>query len=183
MLHTAERHSCLPLVRQRHHRVVLGHHPTPEVAASTSHRGAVRTGWAFGGARRRTENLVRLSHVQYPGGVGLQLADSDNNGDGPTEFGDDTHIYRTQYTGEAAETLSIAVIKAVAEWLGKPPTDLDPFYDELDPEILDHLYESKNVLESEEADEDEGFLTVTYSGCEVTVFWNGVIEVRAADTP
>lgn len=103
------------------------------------------------------------------------MTDSADNGEFQNEPDDETNTYRTRYKGEADDSLSTAVVKAVAEFLELPPTELDPLYEVFDPEVLDKLYEATGgFVEPEE----EGSLTFTYSRCEVTVFWSGIIEVR-----
>ena len=108
------------------------------------------------------------------------MSNSDNNGDSPDESDNAANSYRSQYESRTDESLSTAVVKAVAELLEKPPTDLDPLYEVVDPVVLNQAYEAiSNFPDSEE----DGSTTFTYSGCEVTVFWNGIIEVQTEDTP
>lgn len=112
--------------------------------------------------------------------AGPQVSNSDNNGDSPDEPDDAANSYRSQYESRTDESLSTAVVKAVAEFLDTPPTDLDPLYEVVDPVVLNQAYEAINTFPDTEED---GSTTFTYSGCEVTVLWNGIIEVQSEATP
>lgn len=74
----------------------------------------------------------------------------------------------TESVTGAASTPSIAVVNAVAAAEGCAPANVpEPLYDAVDPDALDAVVESL----------DEGRLTFTYQGYEVTVGADGSVNL------
>lgn len=62
----------------------------------------------------------------------------------------------------ASESVTVAIIRAVAEATGRDPTDLEPIADVLDPDALEAIYATASADNPIE-------LTFQYEGCTVTV--------------
>ena len=80
----------------------------------------------------------------------------------------------TVRTITGGETVSEAVVDAVADAKGVDPLDLDPLYDTVDPDALDSIFRHASGTASAE-------LTFEMAGCEVLVREAG--EVVVTSTP
>ena len=78
----------------------------------------------------------------------------------------------------APESVSVAVVTAVAEVLDRDPATIGPLYDAIDPDALDRLFASTNTT----ARKGAGQVMFSVEGCEVTVYANGRLEVVDPDT-
>lgn len=67
----------------------------------------------------------------------------------------------------SAITLSEGIIKTVAELSDKPPQDLPPFYDFVDPEAVDRLFSHNHTQQLQ--------LKFRYCGYDITVEADGTI--------
>lgn len=75
---------------------------------------------------------------------------------------------------EQAETISTAVVMAVADRTDRDPTAIGPLFKAIDPDALDRLF----PVDSLEPTALDGRLTFRFEGCFVTVDANGWIEVQ-----
>lgn len=76
--------------------------------------------------------------------------------------------YRLTYDSTLA-TPSVAVVTAVSTVVGVAPLELDPLYESIDGDALDALFSPDCASGSR--------LTFQYSGCEITVGTDDVVEV------
>lgn len=74
------------------------------------------------------------------------------------------------------ETVSEKVVSAVAEETNTDPLSLDPLYTEIDPDVLDALFEG----DGEGFDHSPDRVEFTYSGCEVVVTADGNVRVSSS---
>lgn len=79
----------------------------------------------------------------------------------------------TMTTSTESERFSTAVVEAVAERVGVEPANLEPpLYTAVDPDALDDL------LTSMTADGNDGAVSFSYLGFEVTVHDDGSVELE-----
>lgn len=102
------------------------------------------------------------------------MDNSDSNGF-PGEYDPDANVYRIQYEDQESEPVSTVVAKAVAAFTNTPPDELDPLYDAIDPEALNHLFSFDTHTSQRPADSR---VTFTSNECQITVFWTGLIEIE-----
>ncbi|GAA0510740.1 hypothetical protein SAMN04488066_10978 [Halorubrum aquaticum] len=86
------------------------------------------------------------------------------------EFEEREGLYRVKYDSGQA-TPSFAVITIVSKITGIDPLELDPLYDSIDGDVLDALCTADLPSVSR--------LTFEYTGCEITVGTDDVLEVVA----
>lgn len=86
------------------------------------------------------------------------------------EFDEQEGLCRVTYDPVHAST-SLAVITAVANITGRDPSELEPLQESIDAEAVDALFAADGSSVSQ--------LTFQYSGCEITVEPNDVVEVVA----
>lgn len=86
------------------------------------------------------------------------------------EFEEAEGLYRVKYDSSQTRP-SFAVITIVSNVTGIDPLELDPLYDSIDGDALDALCTADHSSVSR--------LTFQYSGCEITVKTDGVVEVVA----
>lgn len=96
----------------------------------------------------------------------------------PGEYDPDANLYRVYYDDQTSEPVSTVVVKAVAVLTDTPPTELDPLYEVLDPDALNQLYATDEQPAHRQVDSHIAF---AYNGCQVTVFWTGLIEIVPPD--
>jgi hypothetical protein len=84
------------------------------------------------------------------------------------EFDEQEGLYRVKYDSDRA-TPSFAVITVVSNIVGRDPLELDPLYESVDGDALDALCTADLSSVSR--------LTFQYSGYEITVGTDDVIEV------
>lgn len=78
--------------------------------------------------------------------------------------------------GESYESLTRAILEAVADREGTDPVDIDqPLHDVLDPDALNSLFPSTSTERS------DGRVEFTYYGYEVTAYGDGRVHVRESD--
>lgn len=70
------------------------------------------------------------------------------------------------------ESMSAAVVDAIAAADGVEPTDLEPLYEAVDPEALDDLFRTS-----------PGSVTFEFNGYRVTVTSAGDVELRSLTAP
>ena len=83
------------------------------------------------------------------------------------DFDDATDIQRVEYDQTRTPT-SLAVVAAVASCINKDPLVLDPLEEAIDADALDKLLDTGLSV---------GQVCFQYSGCEIRVVGNGVVEV------
>lgn len=86
------------------------------------------------------------------------------------EFDEQRRLYRVTYDPDQAPP-SLAVITAVSKLSGKDPLELESLYTSVDPDALDALFTGDPSSVSR--------LTFQYSGYEITVGHDDVVEVLA----
>lgn len=84
---------------------------------------------------------------------------------------------RNRYDWTRSETVSSAILGAVAEFKGVDPLQLDVLYDVVDPDALDALFSGPRRPSTQSAEK----VTFRFSGTEVTVRDTGSLVVRPAD--
>lgn len=89
-----------------------------------------------------------------------------------TRYDEATGTYHVEYDWRDAMPLSMIVVMIVADLEGVAPTDLDPLYDYLDPELLDRLFSPQ-----EDGRLATGEVSFTYHDYEITVFRHGHIGI------
>lgn len=94
------------------------------------------------------------------------------------EYDRENHCYRIRRDWWADQPLSTAVVEAVAIVTNTPVTDIDPLYDVVNPDALNHLYEPTSNGGRRDTDSHTVF---TIHDCEVTAFADGRIELRPPD--
>lgn len=75
------------------------------------------------------------------------------------------------------ESVTEAVVSAVAEAKKSDPLSLDPLYDAVDPDALDALFESDRVAPGD----SQRRVSFTYCGCEVTVTSTSDVHVSSSE--
>lgn len=80
--------------------------------------------------------------------------------------------------GAAPESVSVAVVTAVAEVLERDPATIGPLHDTIDPDALDRLFASTKTTTRG----GSGHVTFCLEDCEVTVHANGRLEIVAPET-
>lgn len=89
--------------------------------------------------------------------------------------GDSTSVRSTHDTEyERTESVSLAVVSAVAAVTGVSPTRLPPLADCIETDALDALFESP-------ANATTRFLTFCYAGCTVTVGGEGRLSITLVE--
>lgn len=79
-------------------------------------------------------------------------------------------------TTTESERFSTAAVEAVAERVGVEPADLEPpLYTAVDPDALDDLLSSMAV------DGDDGAVSFSYHGYEVTVHCDGNVDLEESN--
>lgn len=96
------------------------------------------------------------------------------NEDTAIEYDRENDCYRICHDWWEGQPLSTAVAEAVAIVTNTPVTDIDPLYEVVNPDALNHLYEPTPNGERRDAD---SYTTFTIHDCEVTVFADGYIEL------
>lgn len=86
-----------------------------------------------------------------------------------------TGTYHIQHNREAAASLCFTVVSALAAVTGKPPAEIEPLYDVIDPDALGALFRPL----SDEAPRDQGVVSFTLEGRPVTVYASGEIVIGA----
>lgn len=71
------------------------------------------------------------------------------------------------------DSVSQAVVSAVADATGMEPTRLEPLYHTLDPDALDQIFQTP----SRSVTRTDGRIDFTMAGCAVTVYANGEVDV------
>ena len=91
--------------------------------------------------------------------------------------GPDVDVFRSRYELDASETVCAAVVRAVAAVSGDEPYTVQPLYEAVDPDALEHL-----VRSLETTDERDACWSITFPlhRCQVTLASDGVIELRAS---
>lgn len=84
------------------------------------------------------------------------------------EFDEQDDLHRVKYDS-GQTTPSLAVIIIVANITGRNPSELDPLSESINPDAVDALFAADRSSVSQ--------LTFQYSGCEITVGTDGVVEV------
>ena len=102
------------------------------------------------------------------------MDNSDSNGF-PGEYDPDANVYRIEYEKQDIEPVSTAVAKAVAVLTDTKPDGLDPLYDAIDPEALNHLFSFDTDSFQRPANSQ---VTFTSNECQITIFWTGLIEIE-----
>lgn len=102
------------------------------------------------------------------------MDNNDSNGF-PGEYDPDANVYRIQYEKHNIEPVSTVVAKAVAALTNTPPDELDPLYNAIDSDALNHLFSFDTDSSQRQAD---CRVTFTYNKCQVTVLWTGLIEIE-----
>lgn len=82
------------------------------------------------------------------------------------------------YEREPDEPPSLSVIRAVAALNGTDPTRMRPLYEAIDPDALDHLFDSTS---SRPNPLSHGFVSFRYGDCDVTVYGDGRTVASSAD--
>jgi hypothetical protein len=90
-----------------------------------------------------------------------------------TRYDAETGTYHLEYEWRDAMPLSMIVVMIVSDLEGVAPTEIDPLYDYLDPELLDKLFSPRP-----DGTLDAGEVSFTYIDYEITVFRHGHISVR-----
>ena len=78
----------------------------------------------------------------------------------------------------APESVSVAVVTAVAKVLERDPATIGPLHDTIDPDTLDRLFASTKTT----IREVNSHVTFRLEECEVTVYANGRLEIVAPET-
>ncbi|NHN40034.1 hypothetical protein G9C85_00065 [Halorubellus sp. JP-L1] len=78
---------------------------------------------------------------------------------------------------ESRESVSMAVVHAVADEKDVSPVDVDPLYEVVDPDALNRFVGSL----SSTPPEDPGCVSFPYAGCDVTVFADETVSVSTRD--
>lgn len=89
-----------------------------------------------------------------------------------------TNTYQFSPEWWHGKTLSTAVSMGVAAVTNTTPTDLDPLYETVDSDALNHLFDS---MATEPSRHGYGQLTFSYHDCTVTVYSDGTIEITPLD--
>ena len=79
---------------------------------------------------------------------------------------------------DTPESVSVAVVTAVADVIERDPMTIEPLSTVIDPDALDRLFASTDPT----AQRGSGRVTFPLEGCEVTVYANGRVEVVAPET-
>lgn len=83
----------------------------------------------------------------------------------------------TRTPGTDDESLLFAIVKAVADRAGKPPTDLPPLYRAIDPGALDALFRDTDV----DGPREGGEVMFPYAGYCVHISTQGTAEVVVSE--
>lgn len=86
------------------------------------------------------------------------------------EFDEQEGLHRVKYDSDQA-TPSLAIITVVANITGRDPWELEPLHESIDADAVDALFAADGSSVSQ--------LTFQYSGYEITVETNDVVEVVA----
>jgi Halobacterial output domain 1 len=82
-------------------------------------------------------------------------------------------VYRSYYDRESTYSLSIAVVMLIEAVDEIEQQEVPPLFDAIDPDALDTIFSSWR-----RSHRDEGYVWFVLANYEVTVFANGVIELR-----
>ena len=85
-------------------------------------------------------------------------------------------MFRSQYELDARETVCAAVVRAVAAVSGDEPCSVQPLYEAVDPDALEHLVHS---LETTGERDPSWSITFPLHRCRVTLTHGGRIELRS----
>lgn len=88
-----------------------------------------------------------------------------------------TPVLETRFGGEGDRLPSVAVVEAVAAAEDVAPAELDPMYDEIDPEAIDRLFTGGSD------GRPSAILRFSVSGWRVFVRGDGAIRVCDPDRP
>ena len=86
-------------------------------------------------------------------------------------------MLETRFGGDSGRPPSVAVVEAVAAAEGVSPAELDPIYDDVDPEAIDQL------LGGPSDDGTSAVLRFSIDGWRVFVRDDGAIQVCDPDSP
>ena len=89
-----------------------------------------------------------------------------------------TDTYRLSHDWWHGMTLSTAVSMGVATITNTAPTELDPLYESVNPDALNHLFDSPTAESSRHS---AGQMTFSNNDCTVTVYADGMIEITPLD--
>ena len=83
--------------------------------------------------------------------------------------------YLTVHQWDGVSSVCETIVNAVSAYLAVDPLELQPIGEVIDPDAVNELFGPTNHLPG--TDRSTGYLTFHYSGCEITLFASGQIEV------
>ena len=89
----------------------------------------------------------------------------------------DDELVRGYHDWNGDRSIATAVVRAVAATLDAAPSQIEPVSDVVDTDALEALFSPR----SEGSPRDEGSVSFTFEGCDVTVHADGEIVVRPAE--
>lgn len=90
----------------------------------------------------------------------------------------ETETYRAHHEWESGGTLSETVLEAIGVATERDPWRHPPLQRTIDVDSLDKLYEPRPGAT---ARQNGGCLTFTFGDCDVTVYWDGRVDVKPRD--
>lgn len=103
----------------------------------------------------------------------------ESNDDASTvEFDSKTETYRLAHDWRDDRSLTSTVIDAVSAVTNTPSTEIDPLYESVNPDALNAVYEPTHAGELRR---EGGCISFRVDDCDVTVYWDGIVEIRPPD--
>lgn len=93
---------------------------------------------------------------------------------GTVRYNSSTRTYRAVHDWGRGESLSTTLIVVIETVANAHPSELPPLYESINPDALDHLFESTDAADRHAT----GRLTLQYAGFLVTVHADGEIVFR-----
>ena len=90
----------------------------------------------------------------------------------------ETGTYHARHEWESGAALSETVIEVVAVATDSEPTSYRPLQETIDVDSLDRLYQPRPGATMRQ---NGGCLSFTFGDCDITVYWDGTIDVVPHD--
>ncbi|ODR80382.1 hypothetical protein BG842_02190 [Haladaptatus sp. W1] len=89
------------------------------------------------------------------------------------EYDSTDDVYRAYLDFESGDSFSTSIVMLITAVEGIETQDMIPLYSALNPDALDAIFQSQH-----RSDREDGYVWFVFAGYEVTVFADGVIELR-----
>lgn len=98
--------------------------------------------------------------------------------DDPGEYDPETHTYRFNHDWTSDERVSTTIVYVVAALTNTPPTSIEPLYETVNPDALDHLFFPTTT---EGCCRSDATLRFTFHDCDITVANDGSVVIHLPD--